>query len=165
MKMKMKATGEGDRSTLVNSPTLWLPDAGCANELANLDAQCYANSLNSEQWRRLLKKRTALTIVAGEQKLWIAYAYAQSLRGEIELLRCGVAEGRRREGWGELLVSVLGEATDLRLSLRETNDDGLKWARAVGFRATGVQRANRGSTEPDWISLVRPQSEKFAVRG
>jgi hypothetical protein len=103
-----------------------------------------------------MKKRTAITLVAGERgEQWIAFAHAETVGTEIELLRLGVLPERRREGWATLLLDVLGDVVPLVLRLREYNEGGLSWAKAVGFRAVGLERAASGG---DWITLRRPKN-------
>jgi len=128
----------------------WIADGNCSKVLSAIDREGYGErALSADQFDRLLRSPSHSVLVGGvkgESGLSIVTVAVLGQRnGELELLRIATKCDYRRQGAAKQTIADLSEKLKLRLS--EVNLSGLKWARAVGFKAVGVSGG--------WIDLER----------
>ena len=128
--------------------------AATVDALADLDREGYGSrSLSRGQWDRLLSRSDVVVIVGGGIERPESVAVVRPTSGsECELLRLVVRPVARRRGVGRSLVETLGSARSLEVTLREDSLDALLFARAVGFKAIGL---DRGRWDCDGIRMRR----------
>lgn len=108
------------------------------------------NAVTLQRARRLLW--TGGVVLAGvdsAERFEVVSAAAVEREQEwLTVLRLATRPEHRRQGWGRLVIEKLCSGPlPVRVYLRETNTAGIGLARAVGFRAAGVERGQFGAVD------------------
>lgn len=133
--------------------TLYYADIEQASDMFYLDQLCYKQSLNMEQWQKLLVKLNTVGVVLKQDTDPIAFIVVNCTNSGAEVLRCGVHPDWRRKKLGKTLIQLVGNQVDLTMRLRETNRVGLEFAKSLGFKTVGIERGGWGNE--DGIVLER----------
>lgn len=133
----------------------WQATVADVDKLFELDLHCYkSNSLNKQEWKLLLSKKKYLVLVTGDLLNPTSFVVASSDGKETNtILRLGVAEENRRKKIATEVVAFLGETRNLKLKLRETNSEAIRFCCSLGFKAVSVLWGEFGTE--DGILFVR----------
>jgi ribosomal-protein-alanine N-acetyltransferase len=152
----------GYEMTLTDSPSLLRLDAGHAEAMAALEAQCFSLPWNLRQCLNALSQPAYAAFgafIGGELAGYVSIYHTPD---EVEILNIAVLPDFRRQGLGRRLLGIALDTAGrmgLRravLDVREGNTAALRLYAGFGFTAAGRRRRYYADTGEDALVLARP---------